>query len=415
MYISYLLFFHSNFCRALHASKCDLWSVGVMAYMLLSSRMPFAGRDMREIANKIVNSNGKLSFPGERWPNISDLGRDFVTTLLTHDVSARPTAEEALRHPWLSCLSLSKSGKISTKFFGRRNSSESFGGSAHLASKHRTTTTKEVLPVPQSSMETVMQASRVLSSLKLLNSESRVLTSIENYSTYSWMHRLALMVIAYRYSGEETAHLRRIFSSFDIDESGVLNSEELRVAFTMHGKYTNDELESIFLALDMTGCGTISWTEFLAATIETIGPVSEDEFSSAFDHIDLDKSGYISTQNLKDILGDRISQNTLDRIIDEADIAGDHKIWRDEFMVLANESFAVDHYDNDDEDYAMESEPRPVSLTKSLGHQPFALGTDFTFESISSISDYDDEEDHESHHFGVERMKSIRKAKKQIV
>ena len=63
----------------------------------------------------------------------------------------------------------------------------------------------------------------------------------------------------------------------------------------------------------------------------------------------------------------------------------------------------------------MESEPRPISLTKSLGHQPFALGTDFTFESISSISDYDDEEDHESHHFSVERMKSIRKAKKQIV
>ena len=384
--------------------------------MLLSSRMPFAGRDMREIANKIVNSNGKLSFPGERWPNISELGRDFVTTLLTYDASTRPTSEEALRHPWLSCLSLSKSGKMSTKFFGRRNSSESFGGSAHLASQqHTTATTTKVLPVPQSAMETVMQASRVLSSFKLLSSESRVLTSIENYSTYSWMHRLALMVIAYRYSGEETAHLRRIFTSFDIDQSGVLNSEELRVAFTMHGKYTNDELESIFLALDMTGCGTISWTEFLAATIETIGPVSEDEFSSAFDHIDLDKSGYISTQNLKDILGDKISQNTLDRIIDEADIAGDHKIWRNEFMVLANESFAVDHYDNDDDDHVMESEPRPVSLAKSLGHQPFVLGTDFTFESMDSISDYDDDDDHGSHHFGAERMKSLRKAKKQIV
>jgi calcium-dependent protein kinase len=378
--------------------------------------MPFAGRDMREIANKIVNSNGKLSFPGERWPNISELGRDFVTTLLTYDASTRPTSEEALRHPWLSCLSLSKSGKMSTKFFGRRNSSESFGGSAHLASKqHTTTTTNKVLPVPQSAMETVMQASRVLSSFKLLSSESRVLTSIENYSTYSWMHRLALMVIAYRYSGEETAHLRRIFTSFDIDQSGVLNSEELRVAFTMHGKYTIDELESIFLALDMTGCGTISWTEFLAATIETIGPVSEDEFSSAFDHIDLDKSGYISTQNLKDILGDKISQNTLDRIIDEADIAGDHKIWRNEFMVLANESFAVDHYDNDDDDTVMENEPRPVSLAKSLGHQPFVLGTDFTFESMDSISDYDDDDDHGSQYFGAERMKSLRKAKKQIV
>jgi Ca2+-binding EF-hand superfamily protein len=45
----------------------------------------------------------------------------------------------------------------------------------------------------------------------------------------------------------------------------------------------------------MTGSGTISWTEFLASTIETLGPVSEEEFSSAFDHLDLDSSGYIST------------------------------------------------------------------------------------------------------------------------
>jgi serine/threonine protein kinase len=179
-------------------SKCDLWSVGVMAYMLLSSRMPFAGRDMREIASKIVNSNGKLGFLGERWPNISEYGRNFVTTLLTHDEFARPSAEDALRHPWLSCLSLSKSGKISTKFFGRRNSSELMGGSAHLAStQHQTTTTTtttEVLPLPQSAsvyspMETVMQASRVLSAMTLLSAESRVLTSIENYSTYSWMVR----------------------------------------------------------------------------------------------------------------------------------------------------------------------------------------------------------------------------------
>jgi Ca2+-binding EF-hand superfamily protein len=45
----------------------------------------------------------------------------------------------------------------------------------------------------------------------------------------------------------------------------------------------------------MTGSGTISWTEFLASTIETLGPVSAEEFSSAFDHLDLDSSGYIST------------------------------------------------------------------------------------------------------------------------
>ena len=45
----------------------------------------------------------------------------------------------------------------------------------------------------------------------------------------------------------------------------------------------------------MNGSGKISWTEFLAATIETKGHISQEEFESAFDHLDLDKSGYIST------------------------------------------------------------------------------------------------------------------------
>ena len=44
-------------------------------------------------------------------------------------------------------------------------------------------------------------------------------------------------------------------------------------------------------------------------------------------------------QNLKDILGGKLSQEMLDRIIDEADIIGDHKVWKDEFMALAKESF----------------------------------------------------------------------------
>ena len=46
----------------------------------------------------------------------------------------------------------------------------------------------------------------------------------------------------------------------------------------------------------MNGAGLISWTEFLAATIEVIGTVGEDEFEECFDRLDCDGSGYISTE-----------------------------------------------------------------------------------------------------------------------
>lgn len=47
---------------------------------------------------------------------------------------------------------------------------------------------------------------------------------------------------------------------------------------------------------DMNGTGLISWTEFLAATIEVIGTIGEEEFDECFDRLDCDSSGYISTQ-----------------------------------------------------------------------------------------------------------------------
>ncbi len=46
----------------------------------------------------------------------------------------------------------------------------------------------------------------------------------------------------------------------------------------------------------MNGTGLISWTEFLAATIEVIGTIGEEEFDECFDRLDCDSSGYISTQ-----------------------------------------------------------------------------------------------------------------------
>jgi Ca2+-binding EF-hand superfamily protein len=57
------------------------------------------------------------------------------------------------------------------------------------------------------------------------------------------------MVIAYRYTGEETANLRRTFSSYDEDETGTLDVEELRLQFALQDKYSSEEIDSIFLAV----------------------------------------------------------------------------------------------------------------------------------------------------------------------
>lgn len=72
--------------------KADIWSLGVMAYMLLSSQIPFVGRDMSEIAKEIMR--GRYSFSGKKWHKISTEGKKFINCLLVKDPAKRPNADQ---------------------------------------------------------------------------------------------------------------------------------------------------------------------------------------------------------------------------------------------------------------------------------------------------------------------------------
>eukprot|EP00892_Ulva_mutabilis_P006891 jgi/Ulvmu1/4574/UM002_0302.1 len=87
------------------STKADIWAAGVMAFQLLTGRLPF--NDKRNPHNPALSAvlrsilTDKLDFNRAYWQDISEEGRDFVRLLLTRDVDSRPTAVEALGHPWL--------------------------------------------------------------------------------------------------------------------------------------------------------------------------------------------------------------------------------------------------------------------------------------------------------------------------
>jgi len=78
-------------------------------------------------------------------------------------------------------------------------------------------------------------------------------------------------------------------------------------------------------------------TEFLAATIEAQGAISEERLAEAFDRIDSDDSGFISAENLRAMLGHDFPQEEIDSIIKEADLTSDNKISYAEFLALWEE------------------------------------------------------------------------------
>ena len=79
--------------------SCDLWSIGVIAYILLVGYPPFNGGTSEEVNANVCK--GAYRFEEKDWRHISMGAQNFIASLLQMDTSKRMTAEQALRHPWI--------------------------------------------------------------------------------------------------------------------------------------------------------------------------------------------------------------------------------------------------------------------------------------------------------------------------
>jgi len=94
--------------------KCDLWSIGVILYILLCGYPPFNGSNDEQIIKKV--KEGKYRTDEEEWENISNDAIDIINKLLQYEPHNRISAAEALQHKWIreqSTVEIDK--EISTK------------------------------------------------------------------------------------------------------------------------------------------------------------------------------------------------------------------------------------------------------------------------------------------------------------
>uniref|UniRef100_A0A915IIC2 Protein kinase domain-containing protein n=1 Tax=Romanomermis culicivorax TaxID=13658 RepID=A0A915IIC2_ROMCU len=110
--------------------QCDLWSLGVVIYVMLCGRAPFHARTKYESASDIMRRirNAEFSFDGIEWAAVSDDAKDLISGLLTINPEERLTVDEAVDHPWLQKTCTSSDATLATpNVLNNENVGNAFG------------------------------------------------------------------------------------------------------------------------------------------------------------------------------------------------------------------------------------------------------------------------------------------------
>jgi len=260
-----------------YTNKADLWSVGVLAFMLLSSQMPFFGQTRKIVVDKVLKCRYKMK--SKAWRKVSPYAKGFVMELLQMNPEKRPTADAALHHPWL-----------------------------RKALKDSECTSQETL--------------------------NRIPATMQKFASYRSLKKLALMVVSHKSTSEDIGVIQKVFKRFESHGEITFSEFKEALVFESHHEYSELELEEMFRGANLDNTGILKYTEFVAATIEAHGSLSEERVAEAFDRLDSDDDGFITIDDLHDLLGEQLPDDYLDQVIDEADSNSDHKISYEEFAAM---------------------------------------------------------------------------------
>ena len=262
--------------------KCDMWSCGVIMYMMLCGQPPFKGETDEEIYQSV--KEGKFSFDDEKWDEISRDAKDLIKNLLIKDINKRFSARQSLSHPWIT--------------------------------KHRRNKNLD---------------------LKKLN---EIITNIKNYSAKFKLQQLTLAYIVHNLTSKEDCEfLREVFIIFDESGSGKLTKEQLikGLNIVLSLEEAEKEVNRLMSIIDVDGNGFIEYEEFLRAGLNKEKIITKENLETSFKLYDINKRGKVNAQELGKVLGqgnDNKGDEVWQELIDEADIDKDGEINFNDFKTI---------------------------------------------------------------------------------
>jgi len=268
--------------------KCDIWSCGVIMYILLSGKPPFNGKDDNEIFDKILIGNYDIKSPP--FDKLSSNCLDLIKNLLNKNIEERFSAEQALNHVWFQDF---KSKELYNRI------------TDHDAIK-------------------------------------TLFKNLKNYKRTSIIQETALAYLVHQFPRiKDVVNACKLFNQIDKSGDGKISKEELYNGLV--GRYKTETLETdvdtIFKNLDMDNNGYIEYEEFVRAAVSKEYFLTENVLRFAFRYFDKDNSGAIEFNEIKALFSKSIEDKhhideALKQIIKEVDINNDGKINFKEFSVV---------------------------------------------------------------------------------
>ena len=260
-----------------YSIQCDVWSLGVIMYLILCATQPFEGDDMGEIFYRI-----KKGEPQEisEFKKLSLDAKDLIRRMLTVRPAQRITLSDAISHPWLSQAS------------DKGNS------------------------VPAS-----------------------VLESLKTYQAPSKLQQGVMKVLVKAMSEEDIADLKAAFIQLDVNRTGFITIPDLEKAMQLAGfPSPASELHSMAGALDPFNTGKIKYSNFLLATLDKKRLLVEELLYLTFQRFDMDNDGFISAVELRvaldNLSGEDLSMQEIEEMIADWDLDHNRQIDYQEFKTM---------------------------------------------------------------------------------